>query len=109
MSYRRNRRSGKQRFETSPLPISVPVTRISDSSYGFQSARDRNRAMAEVIVHLSGLGIQVSTTDYRDTQSEYACQIIFWLDGIPGGCRLNSRGQFVSSVSRQVVASLIRG
>lgn len=106
MSYRPNRQNRKQRFERSALPVGPPATRISRSTYGFRSAHERYRAM-DTLKTLRGAGIDVSLVDYRDTKSDFAVQAIFWLTGVAGGCRLNSRGQFVSSITGQTVASLI--
>lgn len=84
------------------LPIPIFNWKITDGHYGFRSHADRTRAISMLKQRFGGL---MSAVDYRDTRATFAAQLIWWLPGQRGGARLNSKGQFVSSIHRRVIAS----
>lgn len=92
---------------TTTLPFAPTATPIASGFYGFPTSAERASAM-EFAKKIATGGVEVSTVDYRDVQAEFAAQIIFWLKGQRGGFQLNERAEFVSSISGEVVASLVR-
>jgi hypothetical protein len=95
---------------TPPAPLRcVPVetTPITITTFGFLSPVERDAARAALARRFDrASGVTFTFTPYRDTTSDCAAQIIFWLAGQRGGFRLNTLGQFVSCVSGDVVAVL---
>lgn len=103
-----------------PLPVSVFNWRITDSTFGFFSHKDREQAQRELFAQFSSatharLHADGSVTTpcltfvaYRDTHAVFAAQVIVWLPNQRGGFHFASSRFLVGSISRKIAATLIR-
>jgi hypothetical protein len=76
-----------------PLPVSVFCYRITDTTFGFVSSRDRETAAEELADFAAKRGYNLSVTTYRDVNAPIAAQIILWhQDGQSGGLSIHHGG-----------------
>jgi hypothetical protein len=76
-----------------PLPVSVFCYRITDTTFGFLSSRDREVAAEQLADFAAKRGYNLSVTQYHDTNGPIAAQIILWhQDGQPGGLSIHHGG-----------------
>jgi len=87
-----------------PLPVSVFCYRITDTSFGFMSSRDRITARTELQVFAQSKGKNLGFTIYRDVNGPIAAQICLWhQDGQPGALAIRHGGVLKDCRSRSVV------
>jgi hypothetical protein len=83
-----------------PLPVSVFCFRVTDSTFGFMSSRDREIAAEELADFAAKKGFNLSVTTYRDVNAPIAAQIILWYqDGRPGGLSIHHDGVIRDAVT----------
>jgi hypothetical protein len=80
-----------------PLPVSVFCFRVTDTTFGFVSGRDREIAAEELAAFATTRGYNLSVTTFRDVSAPIAAQIILWhQDGRPGGFSIHHGGKIKS-------------
>jgi hypothetical protein len=87
-----------------PLPVSVFCYRITDTTFGFMSSRDRDLARYELGRFANTKEMNLGFTIYRDVNANIAAQVTLWhRDGQPGGLSIHHGGVVKDCRYRNVV------
>jgi len=78
--------------------------RITSTTFGFMSAKDRADATLQLRPWAEAKGFNLRVTYYRDVSAEFASQISLWhCDGQPGGLSIHHGGVIKDCRYRNVI------